>query len=251
MDVDLAALHREGTGTPLVFLHGFGGTAQDYADIVRHPHLSDRPVLAYDAPGCGVSTCNDLSALSIEFLLQVALAALDAAGIDRFHLIGHSMGGLTGLLLAEQEHARVATFTDIEGNLAPEDCFLSRQIVAHPDQGPKDFMAGFAERAAQSEEPGSALYATSVQHKVHPDAVAPIFNSLVRLSDHGDLLARFLALSMPRTFVYGAHNRHLSYLPQLAAVGLSYEIGDSGHWPMYSNLPALRTCITDMVALQI
>jgi pimeloyl-ACP methyl ester carboxylesterase len=160
------------------------------------------------------------------------------------------MGGLTGLLLDEQEAARVASFTDIEGNLTSEDTFLSRQLVTHPEQDPEQFMAGLAERAAESDEPGSALYATSVRHKVRPEAVAPIFTSMVRLSDHGDLLARFLALPMPRTFVYGQHNRNLSYLPQLTAAGLSHEIPDSGHWPMYSNLPALRACIRDIVAAE-
>jgi hypothetical protein len=41
-------------------------------------------------------------------------------------------GGLTALLLAQRSPGRVLSFVDIEGNLAPEDQFLSRQIVTHP-----------------------------------------------------------------------------------------------------------------------
>jgi hypothetical protein len=29
---------------------------------------------------------------------------------------------------------------------------------------------------------------------------------------------------------------------------LKNEVADSGHWPMYSNLPALRACIAGMAA---
>jgi pimeloyl-ACP methyl ester carboxylesterase len=76
VDLSIAGMQREGTGTPLVFLHGFGSTKEDYADVVRQQALSERPVLAYDAPGCGASTCSDLSAVSIPFLVRVASAIL-------------------------------------------------------------------------------------------------------------------------------------------------------------------------------
>ncbi|WP_399476426.1 hypothetical protein [Streptomyces sp. TRM68367] len=46
------------------------------------------------------------------------------------------MGGLTALLLGHQQPDRVLSFVDIEGNVAPEDCFLSRQIVTHPRTTP-------------------------------------------------------------------------------------------------------------------
>jgi pimeloyl-ACP methyl ester carboxylesterase len=88
-DVELAALRRDGTGTPLVFLYGFGSTKESYVDLVQHPDFAERPVLMYDAPGCGASRCADLSAVRIEFLLQVTTAALHAENIQRFHLIGH------------------------------------------------------------------------------------------------------------------------------------------------------------------
>lgn len=133
---DIAGLYRDGTGTPLVFLHGFGSTKEDYADVVRQEHLADRPVLAYDAPGCGATTCSDLTALSIPFLVSAAEQVLRAKRIERCHLIGHSMGGLTALMLADRNPATVVSLVNIEGNLAPEDCFLSRQIASHAHDDP-------------------------------------------------------------------------------------------------------------------
>ena len=134
--IDIAGLRRDGTGEPLLFLHGFGSTKEDYADVIHQHDLADRPILAYDAPGCGASTCSDLSALSIPFLVSVATEVLDAQRIERYHLIGHSMGGLTALMLADQNPTRVASFVNIEGNIAPEDCFLSRQVISHAHGDP-------------------------------------------------------------------------------------------------------------------
>jgi pimeloyl-ACP methyl ester carboxylesterase len=57
---------------------------EDYGDVARHPGFAGRPVLAYNAPGCGETSCPDLTAISIPFLVKTAQAALDQAGIDRF-----------------------------------------------------------------------------------------------------------------------------------------------------------------------
>jgi pimeloyl-ACP methyl ester carboxylesterase len=246
--VDIAGMRRDGAGTPLVFLHGFGSTKEDYADVVQQRALSGRPVLAYDAPGCGATTCSDLSAVSIPFLVAVASAVLDAAGIGRLHVVGHSMGGLTALLLADRDPARVAGFVDIEGNLAPEDCFLSRQIVRHPHPDPEGFLAEFADRVWRSRFFSSALYASGLPAKVRAGAVRPIFESMVELSDHGRLMERFLALALPRMFMYGEQNRSLSYLPTLADNGVELaEVPDSAHFPMYSNAPEMWSRIAAFV----
>lgn len=239
-DVRLSCMSRAGEGLPLVFLHGFGSTKEDYADVAQNPDFAGRPVFAYDAPGCGESWCADLAKISIPFLVGTALAALAAQGIDRFHLVGHSMGGLTSLMLAHQAPGRVASFTDIEGNLAPEDCFLSRQIFLHPQENAEQFLEDFIARNWAAQFYSSQLYATSVRYKVRAGAVRGIFESMVQLSDNADLMATFLNLPMPRMFMYGEQNRSLSYLPHLAARGVQLaEIPRSGHFPMYSNAPEM------------
>jgi pimeloyl-ACP methyl ester carboxylesterase len=247
--IDVAALYRDGTGAPLVFLHGFGSTKEDYADVVQQEAFAGRPVLAYDAPGCGATMCSDLTALSIPFLVSVAERMLDANGIGRCHLVGHSMGGLTALMLADRDPARVASFVNIEGNLAPEDCFLSRQIIDHADGDPRRFLARLAERVRGSRYYASALYAASLPYKVRAAAVKPIFTSMVDLSDNGGLLDRFLALPMPRMLMYGQQNDSLSYLKTLADKGVELApIPHSGHFPMYSNPPAMWSHLTAFIS---
>jgi len=231
---------------PMVFLHGFGSTKEDYVDIAYQPAFANRPLLDYDAPGCGDTFCEDVSKISIPFLVETAQAFLEQPRIGRFHLAGHSMGGLTALLLAHQEPARVLSFIDIEGNVAPEDCFLSRQVITHPSDDAESFFGGFIERARSSPHYSSALYAANLRYKVRPGAVRGIFESMVHLSDHGDLMSKFLSLRCPRMFMYGEQNSSLSYLPKLRANGVELaEIPRSGHWPMYSNPVAMWDQIAD------
>ncbi|HEX4222633.1 MAG TPA: alpha/beta hydrolase [Pseudonocardiaceae bacterium] len=240
VDLDIATIGRAGDGDPVVFLHGFGSTKEDYADFARQPAFVGRSFLAYDAPGFGQTTCADLSAVSIPFLVKTADAVLRQAGITRCHLVGHSMGGLTALQLARQFPERVLSFVDIEGNLAPEDCFLSRQIITYANPDPDGFFAEFVERARQSPFSSSALYAASLPHKARAGVVRGIFGSMVDLSDHGDLMIAFLALPAPKMFMYGEQNSTLSYLPKLAANGVELaEIPHSGHFPMYANPVAM------------
>ncbi|WP_233342880.1 alpha/beta fold hydrolase [Burkholderia cepacia] len=242
--LEVAAIHREGEKAPILFLHGFGSTKEDYADIVRYAEFSGHPFIAYDAPGCGETRCADLSKICIPFLVDTALAVLERVGFERFHLVGHSMGGLTALMLAHRHPQRVLSFVDIEGNIAPEDCFLSRQIIDYPRDSSAQFFDDFIERTRHAPAYGSALYAASLRHKVRNEAVGPIFRSIVDLSDNGDLMAKFLGLPFPRMFMYGEQNASLSYLKHIEWQGVMLaEILDCGHFPMYSDPVAMWQAI--------
>ena len=235
-ELDVSTIHRGGDRTPIVFLHGFGSTKEDYADIVRHREFDGRPFVAYDAPGCGETRCADLSKVSIPFLVETALCVIDRIGFDRFHLVGHSMGGLTSLMLAHCYPERVLSFVDIEGNIAPEDCFLSRQIVDYPRDSAERFFDDFIDHTRRAPAYASALYSASLRHKVRAEAVGGIFRSMVDLSDNGDLMHKFLGLPFPRMFMYGEQNASLSYLSAIEEQGVVLsEIPDCGHFPMYSN----------------
>jgi pimeloyl-ACP methyl ester carboxylesterase len=236
IDLDLAVIHRSGPKAPILFLHGFGSTKEDYADITLQPEFDGHPFIAYDAPGCGETFCADLTKVDIRLLVKTAIAVLKHFEILSFHLVGHSMGGLTGLLLAHEMKDRVLSFVDIEGNIAPEDCFLSRQIHDHARDDDESFFKDFIQRTRMAPDPASALYASSLAHKVRTQAARGIFESMVEFSDHGDLMDKFLAMPFPRQYMYGATNSHLSYLKHIAANGVDLAcIPACGHFPMYSN----------------
>jgi pimeloyl-ACP methyl ester carboxylesterase len=243
VNVTIDLICRDGDLAPMVFLHGFGSTKEDYIDIAYHPSFAKRPFLVFDLPGCGETSCDDLSAISIPFLVKTARAVLDHKNIKKFHLLGHSMGGLTALMLAHQYPSSILSFINIKGNLAPEDCFLSRQIITHSSGGEtttETFFEDFIQRTRRSPSASSALYAIGLRHKVRVGAVSGIFRSMVHLSDTADLLEKFLALPFPRVYMYGTEYSSLSYLERIEANGVELaEIPYSGHFPMYSNPVAM------------
>ncbi|RAL09345.1 alpha/beta fold hydrolase [Aspergillus homomorphus CBS 101889] len=104
---------------------------EELHDLVFQRSLKDHTFIAYDAPGCAATMAADPTKATIAFMVATAEAVLQHYRIDRLHLIGHSMGGLTALILADKYPDRIISFVDIKGNLAPEDCFLSRQIFTH------------------------------------------------------------------------------------------------------------------------
>ena len=245
----LSVLYRPGDKPPILFLHGFGSTKEDYADAALYPQFNGHPVIAYDAPGCGETECSDLSAVSIPFLVETARQLLAHFSVTTFHLIGHSMGGLTALILADAEPDRILSFIDIEGNIAPEDCFLSRQIIDFPAENTEIFFEHFIERMWHSRHYSAALYAAGLRHRMRVAAVRGIFMSMVELSDHGDLMRRFLSLRCPRMFMYGEQNDGLSYLPKLRENGVSLaRVSACGHFPMYSNPLEMWTVISEFLS---
>ena len=158
------------------------------------------------------------------------------------------MGGLTALMLAHEQPSRVLSFMNIEGNIAPEDCFLSRQIIEHAADTPAGFAKGFIDRVRHRAEYGSGLYAAALPVKVRDTSFEPIFTSMVDLSDDAPLMGMFAGLPFPRAFIYGEQNCHLSYLGDLPATGVEViEIPHSGHFPMYSNPPALWAAMADFL----
>lgn len=77
---------------PLVFVHGYFGGSPQWADQVKIFSEHFR-VITPDLPGFGLN--HEMEAPeSIKGFANYVLGELDKQGIDRFHLVGHSMGGM-------------------------------------------------------------------------------------------------------------------------------------------------------------
>ncbi|KAI7760806.1 hypothetical protein LZL87_008018 [Fusarium oxysporum] len=249
LSFNLSTIRRDGPLVPIFFLHGFGGTKEDYVDIALNPLFSSRPFLAYDSPGSGESTMSDLSQLSMPLLVSIAERVLEQFSITHYHLVGHSMGGLVSNLLAQRQASSVLSFINIKGNLAPEDCFLSRQVLHYSSDDPEAFVDEFIERTRQSTLYGNGLYAASFRSKVQAAVVPPTFESMVDCTDNGRLLEAFENFYFPRMYMFGEQYASISYLPRLAKAGVELaEIPHSGHFVMYSNPVAMWERIAQFVS---
>jgi pimeloyl-ACP methyl ester carboxylesterase len=99
-DVELFYEER-GEGPPLVFLHGLGSSSADWAFQLEH--FSERfRCVAFDLPGSGRS--KDLKHPQGPFTIggyaRAVAAAMKQLGLAPAHVVGLSMGGMTGLQLA-------------------------------------------------------------------------------------------------------------------------------------------------------
>src|SRR3954453_4233186 len=100
-----------GAGTPILFIHEFGGDHRSWDDQMRHFGRGWRCII-WGARGYPPSDCpQDETLYGQDFFNRDAIAVLDAAGIDKAHVVGLSMGGYTALMLAAKYPERVISCT--------------------------------------------------------------------------------------------------------------------------------------------
>lgn len=86
-----------GSGAPVLFLHEFAGNHRTWDAQMRFLSRSNR-CIAYAARGYPPSQAPDTDdAYSQDIAVSDAISILDGLGIDRAHIVGHSMGAYTAL----------------------------------------------------------------------------------------------------------------------------------------------------------
>jgi 3-oxoadipate enol-lactonase len=96
-----------GDGPGLILVHGFGGAKEDFADHVAALSATHM-VVTFDHRGHGQSDKPaELGAYSLERLRADTLGIADAVGLERFRLLGHSMGGMVVRRIAIEHPDRV------------------------------------------------------------------------------------------------------------------------------------------------
>ncbi len=104
-------LHHELPGPPgapaILFSSGLGGSARYWDPHVDAFVAAGFRVLRYDHRGTGRSPDLLNSSHTIDDMADDALAVLDAAGIERAHMVGHAIGALIALAIAKRAPARL------------------------------------------------------------------------------------------------------------------------------------------------
>lgn len=96
-------------GTPILMIHGFGADMTTWM-FNQGALAEEQPVYAVDLPGHGGST-KEVRDASAAGLAATVLGYMDAAGIGRAHLVGHSLGGAIAIEIARRAPDRVAALT--------------------------------------------------------------------------------------------------------------------------------------------
>ena len=215
-----------GEGPAIVLVHGLGGQLRNFTYALAGQLAAHHRLLIIDRPGSGYSTWTGPTDWSLRAQARVVSQFIEALGLDRPLLVGHSLGGAVSLALAIEHPEAVSGLALLapltQPNTEVSDIFkalaiksgLVRRLVANTlatplsrrnrvatgrvvfglELPPRDF----------DEKGGSALAA-------RPTAFFAASSELVNLNPElTGMVARYPALSMPVGILYGRDDQILS-----------------------------------------
>ena len=162
--VERMQVETEGSGEPIVMLHGLGGTSNTFCPQVLGLNGNYRTIRP-DLPGAGRSPAS--ASITIQSLVDMAARAARALGVERAHFVGHSMGTIVCQHIAEQHPELVRSLA----------------LFGPIHQPPEPARKGLADRAAKARNEGMPGIADQiVQATLSGDTKsnAPVAVALVR-----------------------------------------------------------------------
>jgi len=241
--------------TPVVVLHGLFGSAGNWRGVARR--LSgDRRVLAMDMRNHGRSLHDE--AMTYPVMAADVLDTLDAAGIERAVLMGHSMGGKAAMVAALQAPERVEKLVVVD--IAPVvythshaelvDAMRRLDVAALGSRAEADQrLAGGVEDDATRQFLLQSLEKadTGYRWRLNLDALERAMPDLVGFP--GDIGGAFEG---PTLFLYGQKSKYVQpeHRPRIEALfpGAEYAaIENAGHWVHAEQPAALVERLTDFL----
>lgn len=97
--------------------------------------LTNRTAFHFYLPGYGANAGVALDKISIQGAVDLLHHRLKEKGIDRVHLLGHSVGGAVAMEFAAAHPEQVESVINAEGNFTLKDAFWTSQIaeMSHGD----------------------------------------------------------------------------------------------------------------------
>jgi pimeloyl-ACP methyl ester carboxylesterase len=250
-----------GSGPAIVFVHGLSGQLRNFAYLDMQALARSHRVILMDRPGAGYSVRHADSPAGIFAQGQTVASFIDALGLDKPLLVGHSLGGAVALAVglnhpqSIRRLALIAPLTHVETR--PPAAFralairspLWRRLISHtlavplsirngpavleavfgPDPVPKDFrVRGGGLLGLRA----SSFYAASTD--------------LVALQeDLPEMESRYRTLRVPVDVLFGRQDKVLNWKRHGEALsqkleGASLQLVDGGHM-LPVTAPAMTT----------
>ncbi|PZG19847.1 alpha/beta hydrolase [Nonomuraea aridisoli] len=212
------AYERRGTGEPVVLLHGLGSNRQAWDAVV--PLLTgERDVITIDLPGFGESPdLPDGQPRDLPTVVDGLGAVFNALGLERPHVVGHSLGGLIALRLGQAGLARSVTAVAPAGFWSQAERWYAFAVLNGARQIarlPEPITAWLSQTILGHAALTGTLYTRADQST--PDAVtaalralrqAVAFQSTMRAGRAGDLFVGDVP-DLPVTIAWGTADRIL------------------------------------------
>jgi pimeloyl-ACP methyl ester carboxylesterase len=127
---------EEGSGPAVLLLHGasLGSSADVWTGNLSELAARGLRVIAYDQPGFGLS--DNPGDPSVAYRTRFVLAFMDALGLEKAHLVGHSQSGRIAVSLALEHGERVSRVVVLgTGSLLPPLPGRGKSDAAEGEEG--------------------------------------------------------------------------------------------------------------------
>jgi pimeloyl-ACP methyl ester carboxylesterase len=173
--------------TAVLFVHSFAGSADHWAGQLEHLR-PDRRAVAFDLRGHGRSTAPDLDGYSIVSLSDDIGAVADGLGLDRFVLVGHSMGGSAAIAYARAHPERVVglVLVGTPGRSQPEQ---AQRVLDAMKADHEQTMAGYWDRLLADANPEVRARIRREMEHLSPDAATRMIAATFAYDPAPDLQA--------------------------------------------------------------
>jgi pimeloyl-ACP methyl ester carboxylesterase len=230
----LRYLDLPGRGPGRVFVHCLGGAAGLYVRTATQPVLAGERAILLDLPGFGLSDRPEGFGYAPADHAAVVADLLDHLGLAGCELVGHSMGGQVAIALAVRRPALVGRLVLAEAPLGFGPGSASRAIAAQPEEEfrRRGYQAFLDELRAEARDDAATAAYLGAAAVAAPRALHRSAAGLVR--DGLDLRDRFLALDLPRAYIWGdrtfAERGHSAWAATFAARGIATAVvPEAGH----------------------
>lgn len=255
--------HHQGSGEPLVLLHGVGHHWQAWSPVLDALSAVHR-VVAVDTPGFGRSPSLPAGVAPTVFACTDAFERFfREEGLDRPHVAGNSMGGAIALELARRGAARSATAFSPAGFWTPGELRYAQLSLGLLTRLPRPVRplvvaaarrpAGRAALFAQLVKRPAALPAEDAVSTLHDAWAAPALAGTLRAFDAYEFVAGNELDDATVCVAWGDADRLLPYarpaprartaLPHARHLTL-----DAGHLPFTDDPDAVVRAVLDTTA---
>jgi pimeloyl-ACP methyl ester carboxylesterase len=244
-----------GAANVVLYIHGLGESGLCFERLMEEARLDGWTHLCPDLLGYGKSPWA-AEPLSLEDHARELARWLEGRRLDGpVVLLGHSMGGVVGLLLCEQRPDLVRAFLNVEGNISLDDCtFSSRAAAVEPEEFRARGMArligaihadsfGSGQRALRDYFVSLRICDPRAFHKNSVELVTLSRGRHPRSGPQGrddpQLAARLAGLPMEAHYILGdprGTGPRSRALLEAAGVPVSV-VPDAGHWPFVDRQP--------------
>lgn len=238
VSVDGTRVHYtdHGHGPAIVMIHGLCGQIRNFSYALTDQLVADHRIILVDRPGSGYSAAAPSAAIPAQAKLIAGL--IDALGLDRPLVVGHSLGGAVALALALDHPDKVSGLALLAPLTQPQDTVprafqaisiaspAVRRAVAWTIATPIGMLSGSkGAETVFAPEPAPADFGTRGGGALvlRPGAFHAASTDLAATrADMAALATRYAELSVPVAILYGREDAILA--PELHGAKIAADV---------------------------